>query len=73
MERKEVAAKQAAHAGPPRLLQTGLHRQVKAAIEMEGQEFSERSALAEPKGSVVGFLEKRPPIHATQTRTVAVE
>jgi len=32
--------------------------QVQAAIDMEGQEFSERAAIAEARKRVLGFLEK---------------
>ena len=55
-----------------RLLKQGFIDQVKAAIKLEMQEFSERVRSAESKEAFAAFLEKRPP-NFTKVAAVAAE
>jgi len=56
-----------------RLLKRGFIDQVKAAIKMEGREFSERVRSAEAKEALSAFLEKRPPNFTKPATSVAAE
>jgi enoyl-CoA hydratase/carnithine racemase len=56
-----------------RLLKQGFIDQVKAAIKMEGREFSERVRSAEAKEALSAFLEKRPPNFTKSATSVAAE
>jgi enoyl-CoA hydratase/carnithine racemase len=63
----ETAQKLAAEPGgvlraSKRLLKHGFIDQVKAAIKLEIQKFSERARSAEAKEALAAFFEKRPPI-----------
>ena len=74
----ETAKKLAAKPGgslraTKRLLKQGFNDQVKAAIETEGREFSERVRSAEAKEALSAFLEKRPPHFAHAATPVAAE
>ncbi|MBA1144421.1 enoyl-CoA hydratase [Mesorhizobium neociceri] len=73
----ETAQKLAAKPGgalqaSKRLLKRGFIDQIKAAIDAEGQEFSERLRSAEAKEALSAFLEKRPP-NFTKTSAMAAE
>ena len=74
----EAAKKLAAKPGgalraAKRLLKRGFVDQVKGAIKVESQEFSERLQSAEAKEAFSAFLEKRPPIFARTAAPVAAE
>src|SRR5262245_27030503 len=74
----ETAQKVAAKPGgalqaTKRLLKHGFIDQVKAAIKLEMQEFSERVRSAESKEAFSAFLEKRPPNFAKTTTPVSAE
>jgi len=74
----ETAQKLAAKPGAAlraskRLLKQGSIDQVKAAIKLEMQEFSERVRSAEAKEAFSAFLEKRPPNFTKTTKPVAAE
>src|SRR5499433_3680339 len=74
----ETAQKLAAKPGgalraSKRLLKQGFIEQVKAAIKLELQEFSERVRSAEAKEALSAFLEKRPPNFAKIATSVAAE
>jgi enoyl-CoA hydratase/carnithine racemase len=74
----EAAKKLAAKPGgalraAKRLLKRGFVDQVKAAIKVESQEFSERLQSAEAKEAFSAFLEKRRPIFARTAAPVAAE
>ena len=56
-----------------RLLKQGFIDQVKAAIKLEMQEFSERARSAEAKEAFSAFLEKRPPNFNKTKTPVAAE
>jgi enoyl-CoA hydratase/carnithine racemase len=56
-----------------RLLKQGFIDQVKGAIKVEMQEFSERVRSAEAKEAFSAFIEKRPPNFAKATTPVAAE
>jgi len=56
-----------------RLLKQGFADQVKAAIQVEMQEFSERVRSAEAKEALSAFLEKRPPNFTKIATPVAAE
>jgi enoyl-CoA hydratase/carnithine racemase len=56
-----------------RLLKQGFIDQVKAAIQVEGREFSERVRSAEAKEALTAFLEKRPPNFIKTAKPVAAE
>ena len=71
---KKLAAKPSgALRATKRLLKQGFIDQVKAAIEMEGQEFTERVRSAEAKEALTAFLEKRPPNFTHSATPVAAE
>jgi enoyl-CoA hydratase/carnithine racemase len=71
---KKLAAKpNGALRASRRLLKQGFIDQVKAAIEMEGREFSERVRSAEAKEAISAFLEKRPPNFNKPATYVAAE
>jgi enoyl-CoA hydratase/carnithine racemase len=71
---KKLAAKPSgALRASRRLLKQGFIDQVKAAIEMEGREFSERVRSAEAKEAISAFLEKRPPNFNKPATYVAAE
>jgi enoyl-CoA hydratase/carnithine racemase len=71
---KKLAAKPSgALRATRRLLKQGFVDQVKAAIEVEGQEFSKRVRSAEAKEALSAFLEKRPPDFTKTARRVAAE
>jgi enoyl-CoA hydratase/carnithine racemase len=71
---KKLAAKPSgALRASKRLLKRGFIDQVKAAIKMEGQEFSERVRSAEAKEAMSAFLEKRPPNFTKPATSVAAE
>src|SRR5262245_9871868 len=68
---KKLAAKPSgALRASKRLLKRGFIDQVKAAINMENQEFGERVRSSESKEAISAFLEKRPP-NFTKTRAPA--
>ena len=74
----ETAQKLAAKPGgalraSKRLLKHGFIDQVKAAIKLEMQEFSERVRSAEAKEAFSAFLEKRPPNFTKTATHVAAE
>jgi len=74
----ETAKKLAAKPGgalraTKRLLKQGFVDQVKAAIKVESQEFSERLRSAEAKEAFSAFLEKRPPNFTRAAAPVAAE
>ena len=74
----ETAKKLAAKPGgalraAKRLLKRGFVDQVKAAIRIESQEFSERLHSAEAKEAFSAFLEKRPPKFTRAAAPVAAE
>src|SRR5215472_6968225 len=74
----ETAQKLAAKPGAAlqaskRLLKQGFIDQVKAAIKLEMQEFSERVSSAEAKEAFSAFLEKRPPNFTKSPTHVAAE
>src|SRR5262245_15961846 len=74
----ETARKLAAKPGgalraSKRLLKQGFIDQVKAAIKLEMQEFSERVRSAEAKEALSAFLEKRPPNFNKKKTQVAAE
>jgi enoyl-CoA hydratase/carnithine racemase len=74
----ETAKKLAAKPGgalraAKRLLKRGFVDQVKAAIRIESQEFSERLHSAEAKEAFSAFLEKRPPNFTRAAAPVAAE
>jgi enoyl-CoA hydratase/carnithine racemase len=56
-----------------RLLKQGFIEQVKAAIEVEGLEFSEHVRSAEAKEALAAFLEKRPPNFQKAAERVAAQ
>ena len=56
-----------------RLLKQGFIDQVKAAIKLEMQEFSERVRSAEAKEAFSAFIEKRPPNFNKTAMRVAAE
>jgi enoyl-CoA hydratase/carnithine racemase len=71
---KKLAAKPSgALRASRRLLKQGFIDQVKAAIKMEGREFSERVRSAEAKEALTAFLEKRPPNFTKTAKSVAAE
>jgi enoyl-CoA hydratase/carnithine racemase len=71
---KKLAAKPSgALRASKRLLKQGFIDQVKAAIKLEMQEFSERVRSAEAKEALSAFLEKRPPNFTKTAAHVAAE
>jgi len=71
---KKLAAKPSgALRASRRLIKQGSIDQVKAAIKMEGREFSERVRSAEAKEALTAFLEKRPPNFTKTAKSVAAE
>src|SRR5215510_7246310 len=71
---QKLAAKPAgALRASKRLIKQGFIDQVKAAIRVEGREFSERVRSAEAKEALSAFLEKRPPNFTNPPRHVAAE
>ena len=74
----ETAQKLAAKPGgalraSKRLLKQGFIEQIKAAIKLENQAFSEQVRSAESKEAFTAFLEKRPPNFAKAKAPVAAE
>ena len=71
--RKLAAKPSGALRASKRLLKQGFIDQVKAAIKLEMQEFSERVRSAEAKEAFSAFLEKRPPNFTKTATHVAAE